>query len=656
MNLGNLATRSLLRSKRPDSTEWIQILGKSLTLTGTNNFAGLQAQIQALGDECANISVGQISDDLAGRMTNKTWSDEWLTDLLLAGGVFGLGEPLRHDRGLPFSDVVTELDDCKAYLDANLTGVEVKAFAYPYHRHDRQTMRLLKERGYAGARDGEVGYFPLSNGLLGSDLAALKTIQSWDAYCRFSLPLNSFLVTASLKGKTKTQMEDYLYSDSVATGSSTNYGYASLMEAWKANHTLLTFYTHGNAPTDLTAAELEDFLEIIQADQDIWIAKHSEIAEWANARHAPNGATYSDEFVYEPTASNSADDMGGTPWNGYKMAFSMSFDDIKIECYNNYFPVLQTLNFPATIYVALNYVTDNGGSDVSLAQLQEMQDSALVEIGGHSTTHDRMIDERSARMSYSGSESLGYKVAESGADRIMTFYKGNSLPYPLTLTNLERWYDIPNMGLANGATPATITDRAGSQNASAGNEASIITNFKNSLSVLDFDGTDDYYLAGTADVHSNTRGLMVFLVYQFESSDSRPVVAHFDTAPAGRLWRIQSNSWGVFEAAGSASPAGVDPTNAVLTYNNVHVACLYWEPGSPGEVWCNNAKLGEQGSAVNTIDVGNGANLYIGNSQAGGTGTFNGKVGDIVIVSEADPVLRRDLFSYLGERWDITQS
>jgi len=75
-------------------------------------------------------------------------------------------------------------------------------------------------------------------------------------------------------------------------------------------------------------------------------------------------------------------------------AVSITFDDGYADNYDVVFPLLKKYRIPATIFVVSGFVdgTDplnesSGWKPLSWAQIREMMDSGLVEIGGHTHSH-----------------------------------------------------------------------------------------------------------------------------------------------------------------------------------------------------------------------------------------------------------------------------
>jgi len=70
-------------------------------------------------------------------------------------------------------------------------------------------------------------------------------------------------------------------------------------------------------------------------------------------------------------------------------SFVITMDDGWEGVYRFAFPVLKEMGFPFTVYLYKNYV-NVGGRSMSWAQIQEMIDSGLCEVGSHSVTHSSM--------------------------------------------------------------------------------------------------------------------------------------------------------------------------------------------------------------------------------------------------------------------------
>ena len=67
--------------------------------------------------------------------------------------------------------------------------------------------------------------------------------------------------------------------------------------------------------------------------------------------------------------------------------FLITIDDGWKSVYTEAFPVLKELNFPFTVFLYKKYVVPGGGKSLTLPMIQEMLDSGLCTIGGHSYTH-----------------------------------------------------------------------------------------------------------------------------------------------------------------------------------------------------------------------------------------------------------------------------
>lgn len=70
-------------------------------------------------------------------------------------------------------------------------------------------------------------------------------------------------------------------------------------------------------------------------------------------------------------------------------SFVITMDDGWEGVYRYAFPVLKEFGFPFTVYLYKNYV-NVGGRSMSWAQIQEMIDSGLCEVGSHSVSHGSM--------------------------------------------------------------------------------------------------------------------------------------------------------------------------------------------------------------------------------------------------------------------------
>ena len=78
-------------------------------------------------------------------------------------------------------------------------------------------------------------------------------------------------------------------------------------------------------------------------------------------------------------------------------SFMITIDDGWKSVYTEAFPVLKELNFPFTLFLYKKYVVPGGGRSLTLPMIQEMLDSGLCTIGGHSYTHPFPSEFRKAK-------------------------------------------------------------------------------------------------------------------------------------------------------------------------------------------------------------------------------------------------------------------
>jgi peptidoglycan/xylan/chitin deacetylase (PgdA/CDA1 family) len=77
-----------------------------------------------------------------------------------------------------------------------------------------------------------------------------------------------------------------------------------------------------------------------------------------------------------------------------KKSFVITFDDGFMDNYTNAFPVLKKYNFKATVYLVPNKTKNSWEGDRALlnnTQIQEMQNSGLVEFGSHTMSHKNLL-------------------------------------------------------------------------------------------------------------------------------------------------------------------------------------------------------------------------------------------------------------------------
>lgn len=67
----------------------------------------------------------------------------------------------------------------------------------------------------------------------------------------------------------------------------------------------------------------------------------------------------------------------------------LTFDDGYLDFYTDAFPILQKYNMKATVYVVYNFI--GGSGFMNAAQIQELQETGLVEVGSHAIDHYNML-------------------------------------------------------------------------------------------------------------------------------------------------------------------------------------------------------------------------------------------------------------------------
>jgi hypothetical protein len=354
-------------------------------------------------------------------------------------------------------------------------------------------------------------------------------------------------------------MSDYLNNVGGAGAAVEKFGYASLMEAWKANNVCLMFYSHGDEVGDLTGPEMQALVEIFQEDGDFWIPFLSEVGDYitAGGHHAPFGPVYNNAHVEELIG-----ELPAAPWNGKKAAICFSLDDPRLEAYTVHFPRFVAIGAKVTIGVALNY------NEVTTVRLQEMADSGVVEIAGHSVTHPYMVDENACVISKPGGN-FAVGVETVGGVKQITLYDR---------AEVSDWYDpiavLPGFNflfeantltgtVADGGVVSTISKLAGT----AGNFTQSTNDYRplyqtnettTGLGVLQMDGTNDKLTAvNTLQVGSNTDGLTLFAVVRQLTAlaGQETFWAKSEAGDGTRLFRMERAYAWIWDGIGGASQA-----------------------------------------------------------------------------------------------------
>nr|AKH46900.1 hypothetical protein [uncultured marine virus] len=647
------------------TVDYTEVTSARITLEPTDKLYSLESSM-ALHPFTASLKVENPTSAIDYRLTNKTWDEAWLSGELSYApaqeAVTTSGITLDHESGVDADTLDSEVVNCIADLQDKVTGLEVRVWAYPQHRHDRETMYRLRDNGIIHARNGDVSYAPVGSFLLGSDASDSVVIETWDSWCPWEATIPDGLYASDLHGKSSSEINDWLYDTAawIAANDPTNstelFGYDSLMEAWKDKNTWIHFYFHNT--TELTVSELEDLIDILQADSDIWLDHAATIAEYAHARHAPYGATHNDPLIYEPT-----EDGGATPWRGKKMAATISLDDPQITGVDALIPAAIAKTCPVTVYVANLNIEENGGTTVTVAELQSFHDSGYVEIGGHSYNHYLQYENLACKVK--DTDSIAVKKALSvyrdGSNMQMRFYRDSSVDFPLSLgRHLTRWWDAPNLGLADGAAITSWADRRSRDKAAnASSVATYSAEYRNGLGVVNFDPTSAVPLiGGYGDIHSNTNGLMVFIAGDWQTSGYRRFFAKWSGASGGYFWHFDPASIQVAEAKTSQSGSTVNFPDYSTTWpiNTWGLHCVTWTPGEPCKIFFNGTQVAEGGNAIDSIDLddGNDTPITLG-TDAAGSGDLDGNVGDIITVAWDDATIRQEMESFLmaSDRWDL---
>jgi len=287
---------------------------------------------------------------------------------------------------------------------------------------------MVRDKGFIAARNGTHSYEGLGSHLMGSS-DNVEWIQTWDFYCRYEFDTSGVSITRIERNADSYQgLYDFLY-DTVnvdqtaldtpygSTPYSPLYGYDSVMEGWKDNNFWWNFYFHST--TEISVEQLEWLIDILMADDEVWIADFETIATYANQHHAPYGSSKNDELIYEPLI-----DHGTSPWNGHKMAVSFSMDDPQTLGVDNLMPVLLAKDCPFTIFCT--------GGNLEGGATEQWTDAELitfyqlgVNIGAHGMTHDAHFHEGSMLLTDPDRDTKrkGFKITADGNDRTIEFYQ-----------------------------------------------------------------------------------------------------------------------------------------------------------------------------------------------------------------------------------------
>lgn len=340
---------------------------------------------------------------------------------------------IKSRHGISVSRMQYELEESKSYFEA-LTGQRVRSWAHPYHSHDRLTMVLAKQAGFICARDGDpygTGSGEPRGGFLLGPHSDTRWRQHWDHWTPWEMPLTATLYERVLtEVLSASEMEDLLYDTANYNATYPGrqpvggylYGYASFMEMWKDNNSWVQFYVHGNpAEYELPVAQLGWLLDAVVADGAFWMSDAGTIAAYAHARHVPSAA---DPLVYEPDGA-----YGATPWNGKTCAFTFSSDDGRDanlgwadECLARTDPASGG-PVRMTAYLTKNYVGISG-DHMTEAEIIQLAAKGNVEIGCHSVSHPRLINEDviHLRPDAGRTKAVGFTVADDAGWKIK-FYE-----------------------------------------------------------------------------------------------------------------------------------------------------------------------------------------------------------------------------------------
>ncbi len=643
-----------------ESIEYEEVTSARVTITSGEKLTALESTLSEHPFTSA-LEVVSPGEDLGYRLTNKVWDDAWLSSGLsympAVTPITASGLVLLHDEGESQAVLDSEIDDCISDLEGRVDGLTVEVWAYPEHRHDRHTQFALRDRQIIHARNGALGDAPTGSTLLGTDLNDVTHLETWENWCPWEGTIPAGMSASSLRGLSASELNDWLYDTANAESPPALFGYDSLMDLWKAKNTWVHFYFHNT--TELSVAEMEALIDLFQADADVWIERSGVIAKYAHARHAPNGPTHSDPLIFEPTK-----DFGAAPWQEKKMAVTISFDDPQASAITDLIPAAIAKSCPVTVYVANLNIVENGGSTVTEAQLQAFHDGGLVEIGGHSMNHYLQYENVACKVRDTdrGTIRKAMSVTLDAPNLLLKFYRDAGVDFPLSLgRHLTRWFDAPGLGLADGASITSWTDRKSGDVAQ--NAAAITTysaEYRNGLGAVRFPGTGVRVplIGGPGDIHSNTDGLMVFIAGEWSDSGYRRMLAKWTGASGGYFFHFDPATLQMCvdktTSSGTVNIADYSSLWPPLTWGVYSIA---WTPGTPIRVYFNGVIVATGASSLASmeLDAGSDAALTIG-GDAAGDGTLVGYLGDIITVNLDDATIRQEMDSYIlgADRWDVS--
>ncbi len=663
----------LLRKKKKKLTAggpipWIEMDGASVEVSASDDtFVELQALIDTV---VSGVVVAPTNGLNQGRILHdKPFNDIWCVEALVAGGPWEMtteGVSLEHEVGTDWSQIVTtEIAAAQAYV-TGLVGTAPTYFAYPSNNHSYETMDAVKQAGFLMARTGVTGFLPASGGVVTNDFTNdPDCARTWAKWAPWSMVNQVGIDEATLEAfANKQAMEDYLYNVGGAGDAAIRHGYGSLMDAWKGLHTWVNFYCHNTA--SLSATKLGWLMEIVAADTDIWCERISTIGAYALARHEANGAAENSDWIYEPTAGNEAADDVGTPWNGHEAAFTFNTDDGHTDNYTAYMPVAVANNVPMSVSLTVSFISDEGGPNMSRAQIHEMRDTGLFDFGVHSWNHVSVIRNHACRLQDStqpGGYTRGVKVVDGSGVKTIQFMTRSDIELPYQ--SAFRWWDFHNEGLADAAPIPSVTDRINGEILLPHTASPVIdADWQGSRAGAVFNNTPgtSFISSGYYDYHSNTNGMMIFVVAERVSSTFRPFLAKYPGA-TGRAFVMRGlERMGVCELETTTIDAGnqIPSCAAHLAMGVPGIICLYWEPGSTAKAYINGTLRGEQEAPAGTPapvtsifeESGSDGLFELGGWINGNLG-FSGTIGEVLIVRSASSTLRSSYEDWLNTRWTL---